>query len=257
MPCASQTRSKMWPPKRHRSLGSGRGSWASWRRPCRLRRLLTAVLPGSGSIACWRSIVGQHGMDLVGEHLDDLAQKGGAVGLGVGIKKSDLREARSPPGPAGPVPCRRRISRLLTADCEEHEELVLSLIAQFTNVDVDVTDLRQGETSAFGSGLCAFGQAREGGDLLAQVAQDVVEWQQRATTELDDDDLLGLGEDRAAWPGRSHPRISCERAPTPLGDGLQSSARSGWPGCGSLLATLGARLELAASYGLSHEDLLP
>jgi hypothetical protein len=46
-----------------------------------------AVLSGIGSIACCRPIVGQHGMDLVGEHLDDLTQEGSAVGLGVGIKK--------------------------------------------------------------------------------------------------------------------------------------------------------------------------
>jgi hypothetical protein len=32
------------------------------------------------------------------------------------------------------------------------------------------------------------------GIVTAQAAQDVVEWQQRAATELDDDDLLGLGE---------------------------------------------------------------
>jgi hypothetical protein len=44
-----------------------------------------AIPPGSGSIACWRSIVGPHGMDPAGKYLDDLAQKGSVVGLGVGI----------------------------------------------------------------------------------------------------------------------------------------------------------------------------
>jgi hypothetical protein len=38
------------------------------------------------------------------------------------------------------------------------------------------------------------------GDTLAQAAQHVVEREQRASTELDDDGLLGLGQDRAARP---------------------------------------------------------
>jgi hypothetical protein len=51
-----------------------------------------AVLPASGSIAGRPSMTGQDGLDPVGEDLDHLAQEG------------DVGEARSPPGPAGPVP---------------------------------------------------------------------------------------------------------------------------------------------------------
>jgi len=61
-----------------------------------------------GEIGEGHAVVGQPGpalpgmppadrcaMDLVGEHLDDLAQEGGAVRLGVGVQEGDMGEAWS------------------------------------------------------------------------------------------------------------------------------------------------------------------
>jgi hypothetical protein len=48
--------------------------------------------PGSGPK---QAVVGQYGMNLIGEHLDDLAQEGGAVQPGVGVQEGDMGEARS------------------------------------------------------------------------------------------------------------------------------------------------------------------
>jgi hypothetical protein len=127
------------------------------------------------------AVVGQHGVDAVGEDLDDLAQEGGAVGLGVGAEESDVGELGD------------------SVDGEEHEELALGQ-AQFADVDVDVADGGLGEAAALGGVLLVAGQAGDAvadeaavqgraselGDSLTGAAEDVVEGQQGAAAELDD-----------------------------------------------------------------------
>src|SRR5829696_4691910 len=51
------------------------------------------------------------------------------------------------------------------------------------------------------------GAAGEGRDRLAQAAEHVVQRQQRAAPELDDDRLLDLRQDRAAGSSRAHGRV--------------------------------------------------
>ena len=84
---------------------------------------------------------------------------------------------------------------------------------------------------------------RERRDRLAQAAQDVIEWQEGVSTELDDDGLLGLGQDRAAWPARPHGRIDRGPASAPLGDRLGVQPVAGGEGTGRFLR----RLELGSN----------
>lgn len=128
-----------------------------------------------------------------GEDPDDLAGEGGAVGLGVGTRDSDAGEVGNP------------------VDGEEHEELPLGG-AQFADVDVEAADGGLGEAAAPGGVLLVAGQAGDAvadeaavqgraselRDRLTGAAEDVVERQQGAAAELDDDRLLGRGEGAAA-----------------------------------------------------------
>ena len=65
---------------------------------------------GRGPVAVLRqvgeghAVVGQHGVDGVGERLDDLAQERGAVGLGVGVEETDVDEL-APPAVCGTPNC--------------------------------------------------------------------------------------------------------------------------------------------------------
>ena len=77
------------------------------------------------------AVVGEHGVDLVGEDLDHLAEEGGAVELGVGVEERDVGELGDP------------------VDGEEHEELAFGK-AQFADVGVDVADGGIGEATALG-----------------------------------------------------------------------------------------------------------
>ena len=87
------------------------------------------------------------------------------------------------------------------------------------------------------------GAAGELGDRLAQAAEDVVERQQGAAAELDDDGLLGLGQDGAAGPARPHRRVGRAGPPPPLGDRLRVQPVAGGQGAGALLR----RLELGSN----------
>ncbi len=178
-------------------------------------------------------MVRQHGVQAVRKRGDDLAEKHGAVGLGVGVHEGDVGELGHP------------------VDRQEHEELALRQ-AQLADVDVHVTDPGFREALAPGGSLLIAGQARDAvplkasvqgaarelGDRLAQAAQDVVERQQRAATELDDDGLLRLGEHGAAGPRGAHPRVGRGSAPAPLGDGLGVQPVAGGQGAGRLLRPL-------------------
>jgi hypothetical protein len=86
------------------------------------------------------AVVGEHGVDLVGEDLDHLAEEGGAVQLGVGVEKRDVGELGDP------------------ADGEEHEELALGE-PQFADVDVDIADRGRGEAATLGGLLFVAGQS--------------------------------------------------------------------------------------------------
>jgi hypothetical protein len=102
MPCASQTRSKTW---RDRSQ--------------RVEALGVKATPLSVSTV----------RNPVGEGLDHLAKKGGAVQLGVGIEEGEVGELRDP------------------VDGQEHEELALGQ-PQLADVHVDVADGGFGEAFA-------------------------------------------------------------------------------------------------------------
>src|SRR5690349_16759159 len=94
-------------------------------------------------------------------------------------------------------------------DRQEQDELAVGMV-QFAAVDVDVSDLVALEAFACGSDL-RLGQARdavsleaamqcaaaEGGDGVLQAAEHVVEREEGSAAELDDDGLLGWGEDGA------------------------------------------------------------
>jgi hypothetical protein len=76
-----------------------------------------------------------------------------------------------------------------------------------------------------------------------QAAQDVVERQQGAPPELDDDRLLGLGEHRAAGAARPHRGVGGRGALAPLGDRLRVQPVAGGQGAGRPLR----RLELGSN----------
>lgn len=156
-------------------------------------------VPVLGQVGEGHAVVGQHVVDRVGERLDDRAQERGAVRLGVGVEEGDVGELRH------------------AVDGQEHAELALGE-AEFANVDADVADRGLGAAPALGRPILVPGQpgdavalqaavegaAAERRDGLAQAARDIVERQQGAAAELDDDRLLRLGQHGAAGPSRPH-----------------------------------------------------
>jgi DNA sulfur modification protein DndC len=184
------------------------------------------------------AVVGQHDAHLVGEGGEGAAQEVRAdrhVGALVELDMGELGHA---------------------VDGEEHVALALGQ-AQFAGIDVDEADSGFGEATALGRCLLALGQARdavadqasvqgragETGDRLAQRAQNVVERQEGAAAELDDDGLLDLGQGgaaRARWP---HGCVIGGGALAPLGDGLGVQTVSGGEGAGRRLR----RLELGSN----------
>jgi hypothetical protein len=75
-------------------------------------------------------------------------------------------------------------------------------------------------------------------DGVPDAAHDVIEWQQGAAPELDDDGLLGLSEygaARLAWP---HGRVGGDLPGAPLSDGLGVQAVLGGEGTGRRLRRL-------------------
>ncbi len=87
------------------------------------------------------------------------------------------------------------------------------------------------------------GTARELGDALAQAPQNVIERQQGAAPELDDDGFLDFAQHGAAGPGWPHRLIGSRGALTPLGDGLWVQPLAGGKAAGRLLR----RLELGSN----------
>jgi hypothetical protein len=193
-------------------------------------RVAAAVL---GQVGEGHPVVGQHGVDPVGEDLDHLAQEGSTVDLGVGVEEADVDELRD------------------AVDRQEREELAPGQ-AQLADVDAHVTDLGLGKAPALGSPLFASGQpgdavplqaavrgaAGQLGDGLAPATRDVVQRQEGAPPELDDDRLPGPGEHRAPGPRRPHPRVGRAPAPAPLGDGLGVQPVAGGEAAGRRLRPL-------------------
>src|SRR6266446_6599934 len=119
-------------------------------------------------------------------------------------------------------------------DGEEHVQLALGK-TQFTRVDVDVTDLRLGEAPALHGILLTSRQARDAvpleaamqstagelRDCLTKATEHVIEWQQRAASELDNHRFLDLRKYRAVGIARSHRGINGRGALLPLGDRLR------------------------------------
>jgi len=101
-------------------------------------------------------------------------------------------------------------------------------------VDVHVANSGLGKPPALGRALTVFGQPRDAvaheaavkgaagqrRDALAQAAQNIVEGKQRAAPELNDDGLLGLGQNRAAGPSWTHRLIGGGGELAPLLDRL-------------------------------------
>ncbi len=65
-----------------------------------------------GQVGEGHAVVSQYGMDLIGEHLDDLAQEGGAVQLGGGVQEGNMGEARSIARNMKSLPSARRSSQM-------------------------------------------------------------------------------------------------------------------------------------------------
>jgi hypothetical protein len=93
-------------------------------------------------------MVRQHGVQAVRKRGDDLAEKHGAVGLGVGVHEGDVGELGHP------------------IDRQEHEQLALRQ-AQLADVDMDVAHPGFDEALALGRSLLITGQA---GDAVAHEA---------------------------------------------------------------------------------------
>jgi hypothetical protein len=117
---------------------------------------------------------------------------------------------------------------------------------------MDVADRGLGEALALRGSFLVAGQAGDAvalqaameraaaelGDGVPEGAHDVIERQQSATPELDDDRLFGLGEDGAAGLTRPHGRVGGGRAGAPLGDGLGVQAVLVGQGAGRRLRRL-------------------
>ena len=82
------------------------------------------------------------------------------------------------------------------------------------------------------------GTATEGREGLPQAAEDVVEWQQAAPPELDDDGLLDGGEDATLGLARPHGSIGDVGPNAPLCQSLGVQAVLGGQGAGWRLRCL-------------------
>ena len=107
------------------------------------------------------------------------------------------------------------------------------------------------------------GGAAEVWDGLAQADQDIIERQQRPTSELDHNCLLGQRQDRAQVRLRPHRRIARDRPTAPFGDRLRIQVVPGGQGAATLLRRLELgsffdrlRIGHAALGGRCREELL-
>src|ERR671917_10285 len=77
----------------------------------------------------------------------------------------------------------------------------------------------------------------------SQASKDVVERQQGATSDLNDDRLLRFGQDGASRLARAHGGVRRARSGAPLGDRLRVQPVAGGQGAGARLR----RLELGSN----------
>jgi hypothetical protein len=141
-------------------------------------------------------------------------------------------------------------------DGQEQVEFALGQ-AQLAGVDVDIADRGLGEAFTLRRLVLVLGQSgdavadqaavqgttAERRDGLPQAAEDIVERQQGAAPERDDDRLLGLGEDAAAGLTRPHGRIGGAGSAPPFSHRLGVQVVLGGQGAGRRLR----RLELGSN----------
>ena len=153
-----------------------------------------------GRSAKGHAVVGEHGVDLIGEDLRGVAEEGRALHLARAVVELDVGELGNP------------------VDGEEHDQLAVG-VAKLTAIDVNVADLVGLEPFAPLSGLLdrhpgdavalqasVQGAATEVRDRVSQATQDIVQWQQRLLPERHHDGLLGRRQHRARLL-RTHERV--------------------------------------------------
>ena len=172
------------------------------------------------------AVVGEDLMYLIGEGCDDVPEEGGTfhfAGVLVELDVGKLRDA---------------------VDGEEQDEFAVS-VAQFTAVDMDVSNIVSFEPLALLPGLARW-QARDAmalettvqrasaqvWDGVLQTAENVIQWQKCPAPEFDDDRFLGRAQDRAFWL-RPHGRIGRLDTAAPFQDGFDVEAvlageETGW-----------------------------
>ena len=159
------------------------------------------AVPVLGQVGKSHALVGEDGVDLIGEDLHGVLDDGRALRLARAIVELDVGELGNP------------------VDGEEHDELAVA-VAQLAAVDVDVADLAGLEQFALLFGLLdrrpgdavalqasVQGAATEVGDRVSQATQDIVQRQQRLLPERHHDGLLGRRQHRALRLLRTHERV--------------------------------------------------
>lgn len=141
----------------------------------------------------------------------------------------------------------QRLMRLLREHCEEGPSLAVSALRALSggfSKQTSVSRLSAGQSAdamAYQAAMQgAASQLREG---FTQMPQQVVQGKQSATPELDHHRFFSIREPAATWLGRPHGLVSCRRARTPLGYGLDVQSVAGGKGAGRLLR----RLELGSN----------
>lgn len=98
-------------------------------------------------------------------------------------------------------------------------------------------------------------------DRVAQAAQDIAEWQQRPTPELDHDGPLGRHQHRNPGLPQPHRGVGRYRSPTQFGDRLRVQAVRGGKGTATFLRRLALgssfdrlRMMHAAAFGRCRDE---
>ena len=192
--------------------------------------------PVLGQIGKGHAVVGEHGMDLIGEDLHGVAEEGRALHLARAVVELDVGELGNP------------------VDGEEHDQLAVG-VAQLAAIDVNVADLVGLEPFALLPGLLdrqpgdavalqasVQGAATEVRDRVSQATQDIVQRQQGLLPERHHDRLLGRRQHRARRLLRTHRRVGRCGPVAPFAHGLRVQAVAGGKGPAALFR----RLELGS-----------
>jgi len=190
-------------------------------------------VPVPGQIGEGHAVVGQHGVDGVGERRHHAAEQVGSVHLPCVVAELGVGELRH------------------AIDGEDHGQLALGQ-AQLAVADVEGADCGLGELASPRGLVRVVGQAGDAvaleaavqagacqlRDGVAQAAEHVVERQQGAAAELDHHGLLGWRQDCAARRRRTHGQVIGRGPGAPLGDGGAAQAIALGQGAGRLLRRL-------------------